>query len=408
VSTLLFGMLLGSALGLPAAVRGSLDLADRTEVRVRDSGLATDPALDAINQPGFQLGLETHRSRWDFGYSARYTLLNMRLEVKPTILSEAYVRASWLASRRTRLTLTQDGSWGQQSFVALAVVPAAPSEGAQGAGAPAAGAATVPRIDTVPRVASFGYVFWRPSLMSTTALSHRWVLDTTVQYTVDGGSDAQARNMLPLRWGPSFEAQASYLLSRRGRLLSTATASRTVFSSGPETILVAAAEGIRRTITRRTEAQLEVGAAAVWFKPESNMRNQVTPFPTAAFIINHRHALERDAVLGIDVTGGVGPLVQRLTGHVAQRLQATAAVSFTENRLLMRIEAGVAETLPRDDPQSFRIVYGSANLGYGFGKFVLVDTGVRYTWQEQLAFGQLPPQRLVYVGLTLREPTLRF
>jgi hypothetical protein len=55
-------MALAWAVGLPAAVRGTLDVSDRTEVRVRDSGLETDPALDATNEPGFRLGLATRRA----------------------------------------------------------------------------------------------------------------------------------------------------------------------------------------------------------------------------------------------------------------------------------------------------------------------------------------------------------
>jgi hypothetical protein len=401
-------MALAWAVGLPAAVRGTLDVSDRTEVRVRDSGLETDPALDATNEPGFRLGLATRKSRWDLGYTARYTLLNLHRELKPTLLSEAYVRARWLASRRTQLTLTNDGSWGRQSFVGMAVVAASPSAGPNGAAAPPAGAASVPRIDAVPQVASIRYVSFTPSLTATTALSANWTLDTTVLHTVDGGFDREARAILPLKWGPGLEAKAEHLLSQKDRLVSTFAASRTVFSSGPETILLNAAEGIRRKITRRTDAELAVGVAAAWFRPISTAPNELTPYPTVTGVLNHKHLLKRDAILGIDVTVSLAPMIYRLTGYVAQRLQATAAVSFTENRLLLRMETGAAETLPRDDPQSIRVLYGNASVGYRFGQLVSMETGARYVLQDHLAFGPLPPQKVVYVGMTIREPTLRF
>jgi hypothetical protein len=408
VSALLFGTLLGWAVGPSAAVRGTLNVSDRTEVRVRDSGLPTDPALDAMNQPGFELELATRRSKWNLGYSARYTLLNLHLELKPTLLNQAYVRAQWSASRRTQLTLTQDGSWGRQSFIGTAVVQTLPSASPQATGAPTAGAAPVPRIDAVPQVLSFSYVYCRPALMSTTALTARWTLDTTVFHVVDGGFDAEARRTLPLMWGPGFEAQATYHLSRRDQLLSTVTAKRTVASSGPETILVTAAEGIQRKIARRTDVRLEVGVAAAWFKPESNARNDLTPYPIATGVLTHRHFIERDAALGFDLTASVAPMIYRLTGYVTQQFQATAAVSLTEKRLTVRMGTGALRTLRSDDPQALRIFFADANVAYAFGKLVSVDTGVRYVWQDMPTVGNVPPQKMVYVGMTIREPTLRF
>jgi hypothetical protein len=290
----------------------------------------------------------------------------------------------------------------------MAVVQTLPSAAPQVTGAPTAGAAPVPRIDAVPQVSSFAYVYWRPALMATTALTPRWTLDAAVFHVVDGGLDAEARRTLPLKSGPGFEAQATHHLSRRDQLLSTVTANRTIVSSGPETILITVAEGIRRNIARRTDAKLEIGVAAAWFKPESNARNDLTPYPIATGVLSHRHFIERDAALGIDVTANVAPMIYRLTGIVAQQFQATAAVSFTEKQLAVRMVTGVMRTLRRDDPQALRLFFGDANVAYGFGKFVSVDTGVRYVWQEMPAFGNLPPQKLVYVGMTIREPTLRF
>jgi hypothetical protein len=201
---------------------------------------------------------------------------------------------------------------------------------------------------------------------------------------------------------------AEHRLSRRDRLVSTVEAGRTIFSSGPRTTLVTATEGIGRKITPRTDVELHVGAAAAWFKPDSDAKKTLTPYPVATGIMNHRHLLAHDASLGIDVTASIGPTIHRITGLVAQRVQATAGVSLTDKDLLTRLEGGAVQMLPRDDPQAFRIFYGHANVAYKLGRLVVVDTGVRYVWQQQPAIGQLPSQKVVYVGLTIREPTLQF
>jgi hypothetical protein len=401
-------MALGGLVGPPAAVRGTLDLADRTEVRRRDAGLSTDPSLDVMTRPGLQLALATPRSRWEFGYFAKYTLINLQIEVKPTLLNEAYVSAQWFASRRTRLTLTQDGSWGRQSFIGMAVVQAPASAGAQPASVPATGAAPAPQIQSVPSVDSFSYVSWTPSLKATSTLSHRWTLDTTALYQVDGGFDEAAKRILPLKWGPGLAMRAEYALSRRDKLFSAVTANRTAFSSGPRTILVGGSQGIRRRLTRRTDAELEVGAAVAQFAPSADAPTALTPFPTATALLSHQYVLERGADVRFDVSGHLGPTIHRLLGFVTQTLQATANVTLTAQRLVWQVGAGASETLPRDDPRAFRIVYGQANVAYTFSKVVVVDTGVRYVRQDQFGSGAPTPQKVVYVGVTVREPTLRF
>jgi hypothetical protein len=407
VSTLLFGALFVSGLGLPAAARGTLDLTDRTEVRVRDSGQPSDPALDLINEPGFRLGVETARSRYNFGYSARYTLMNAQIELKPALMNEAFMRAQWSASRRTKLTLTQDGSWGRQSFVAMVVTPTAPSAAPQVTGAPA-GVATVPQINAVPQVESFQYIAWRPALTATTALSMRWTLDTTVFYAVNGGFDRASRLTLPRRWGPGAEARAEHLLSRRDKLFTTASATRTMYSSGPESFLVLASEGLRRRLTPTTDGEVAFGVAAAWARPDEGYGYGFVPYPTATALVSHRYLLERGAVVQIDVSSQLAPVVQRISGLVMQQLLGAAGVTFTEDRLVLKLETGGVQTLPSGDPQALRILYASANAGLGLGKSVLLEAGGRYALQEVSTQGYLPPQKVVFLAMTLREPTLKF
>jgi hypothetical protein len=398
-------MALALVVGLPASLSGRFDATERTEVRRRNAGLPTEPAWDITTEPRLRMALSTRTTELTLGYSIRYALRAVTLSPTPELMQAGLASYAW-HDRRVRVALTQELAFGRQTFLGLALPQGFSADRVPGTG-PAAGG-TPARADMVVQTTSLRYISERTGLATAARLDRRWTLLTSVSYGMDGGFDTTAQRTLPLQQGPMFGVHSEYRLSRPGLFLTGLDASRTVFSSGFRTATAFATGGIRHRFAPRTETEVTVGAGAIQAANDATAHSETVPFPTANASLAHELALSRSETLRLRATGTLAPGVNRLTATVGQRIHGGAAVRFASGPVAVQLEAGAVRSLRSGGPDELRIENVGATATYTVRRWAVVEIGATKFWQYQAPFGDLPPNRLIYLALTLQAPDQTF
>ena len=104
------GIALAPTALFPAAMRATLDVSERTDVRGWRMGQGGGSHLDLTTTPSFRLGLTSRRTNVSLGYSARLAFRDITTSFNPDLLQSGNLGLEWLATRRVRLTLVVRGS----------------------------------------------------------------------------------------------------------------------------------------------------------------------------------------------------------------------------------------------------------------------------------------------------------
>jgi hypothetical protein len=395
VNAFLFAALLYPAV-LAAPNRGKLDLADRTELRGGYFGFPTDPSLTLETVPSATLGLATRRSHLTLGYAPRLGFADMQLGVNPYALHVGMAGVGW-HDRRLTLSLDENASYGFLNFSSLQL-PAA-----------ATGGATV-RVDPQLR----RRIFYEASTTTFTAIyafRHTWALRFLASYALSGGADQEARNVLPFQSGPRAELAFDYGLARTQRLITSVSIEQTSiepssFSAGFDYLFLQASQGYKHAFSRRTNAEISAGAAEVrTTRPIPESRSHFETYPVGLFVFVHE-APFRDK-LDFRFAGQLGPIVNRITGRLAQQGQGLLKATWRRRKWTTVFDAGYAFPLAGDAASGFSLVSGQLALGYAFTKHVLFEVGASVAWQKVGDFEPIT-RRLAFVAVTARYPTLQF
>ena len=375
---------------LAAPYRGTVDLSDRTELRGGDFGLPTDPALNAETVPSIGLSLETHTSALTLGYAPRFALTDLQLGLYPSILQNGSADLSWHA-RQVRISLTEYASYGTLNYSSLQL--------------PASAAPGSFRVDPLlRRIVSYEGTSTALALVLTP--ERRWSLRFALSYSLSGAANEADRDVLPLYYGPRFETAFDYAVTRPTHSVTRASVERATVSTGQQYVFVQGTEGIAQHLDKMTDAELAVGVTEVRSDlppPRSELRYDT--YGTVEAVLNHRLPY-RDR-FDLQFRAALSPAINRVTGLVTQQLQAIVRSNFRNYPWTSAFEGGFADSI-HDEPGSIAVISGQVTVGYFFSKPVEVEAGTRLAWQKVGGADSATVQKLLFVALTLRDPTLHF
>jgi hypothetical protein len=394
-----------AALPVAADIAATMALSDRTETRLRDPGDApTGASLDVATTPEARWSLASPRTIGTLVYTPRLTFLDINdVGLHPIWFQAGSARVDWHDSNTT-LSLDESASYGAMTFAALASTP-----GPEGA---------PPRVDVVPS----------PQVVNTASSSTtlgsrfeapRWQLRWSVGYQLSGGADQAARLVIPFQKGPVAEGAVTFAASPVDHLATTVTGDETRFSSGPEIVITEGDEGWKHLWSASTETDLTLGVSEARVRTSPVTGNVMETNPVAEASLEQRVLTDEDRVT-VRLGARLGPIVNRLLGIVDERIQGNILSKWTHFPFVVNAFASAAQSVPTNGPDATELLTGELDLSYTASDAVAFDLGVRGLWQR----GNLPvvststpgvtniveadlTQGVVFVGVTLRAPTMR-
>jgi hypothetical protein len=373
-----------------APYRGTLDLGDRTELRGGWFGLATDPGFHVENVPSLSLSLATHQSLVNLGYAPRFALSDLQLGLNPSQLQSGSAEFVW-HSRDVRISLSEYASYGTLNYSALQL----PSSSAPG----------VLRVDPVLR-RIITYEGSSTSLALAYTPARRWATRLAASYTLSGAAKESDRDVLPLFYGPRFDAMVEYAALHKTSIITRGFVEKATVSTGYDYVFVQGAEGLRKSFDPVTDAELDVGIAEVRTHlpaPRSEIRYDTYGTIEGAVI----HRIPYRDLFEVQVRAALGPAINRVTGLVSQQVQALVRANLKSWPWLFTFEGGFADPI-HDEPGGLMVFSGQPQVSYFFSKEVELGAGTRLAWQKLAGADSPTTQKLFFVWLTLREPTMRF
>jgi hypothetical protein len=377
-----------AALLTTLALTDTLEVSDRTEVRVRVPGTVAAAALDVETAPTVRLTLGSRRFRVTLDEAPRLTLTEVGRAVQPAFFNGGEARVAWLGLL-ARLSLDETAGYGRVDFASSPVVPGTP--------------ALPPSVSPIPGLSFIPYESSATTLTSTLTL-RRWAVTTSVGYELAGGATADARSLLPLETGPSGEARADYAFARRDHAVLALSASETTFSSGPEDVLFVPTLGYRHLWSRTIETTLSLGVGEARARISALSAETFDAHPVVEGVLERRTGADRQ--LDARASVRLGPVVNRLYGDVEERVEATLATSYRAGRLTAHAFASGSRSVPSSGPYATSLFAGELGTAYGATRVVAVDGGVRCIWQRQDATGAAFAQGTLFIGVTLLAPPL--
>ncbi|HKQ69815.1 MAG TPA: hypothetical protein VJT73_10775 [Polyangiaceae bacterium] len=374
---------------LGAPFRGSLELADRNEVRGGYFGFADDPTLNFETVPSLTLGFASHQSDVTFAYAPRIGLADLQRGINPAFLHSGFLHAAW-RTRSVRVTFDEYASYGFLNYSA-ARLPGSAVPGTM-------------RVDPLVRA----HVDYEASATAVNVFYvpvPRVSLRFLASYSVNGGATESARRVIPLQNGPRLETVLDYALTPTDRSLTALSFEKSSLSTGYDYLFLQASEGLAHRFSARTRAEVALGAARVKTSlPPPFEIAEWNTYMTVSGVVGHQIPF-RDMVAFL-LRAQYAPAVNRFTGRVSQQLQGILNATWQTNPWLVTLEGGLADTL-RDEAGALSVVSGLLSLGFRLNRQVTFEGGASLAWQK---VGGADPllQKLAFVAVTLRGPTLRF
>jgi hypothetical protein len=407
VNPLVFAALFAPAV-LAAPSKGTLDLGDRTEVRGGYFGFPTDPSLNVETVPNLGMALVTRRSSLTLSYAPRLGLVDLQQgQLNPTYLHNGFVEAAW-HTRSLRLSLSEYASYGSLNYSALRL---------PGASALLASGTISPLLRQ-----RLLYEASSTTLAAVLTPERRWSMRLALSYSLSGGADDEARAAaLRLQHGPRFETAFDYRLTRIDHLITTGSVEQTTSDAPPaingntdstryDYVFVEAMEGWAHRYTRWTEAEFAAGVTEVagrstnYLVSLASTDTSYKTYPTLQATVLH-HMPYRDK-FDLRFRGQLVPAINRLNGIISEQAQGLANATFRRYPWSFVVDAGFAKSI---DDTAGRITTVSSQLAliYRVNKQVDLEAGTSLGWQKVGDADGLF-QRLAFVAVTLRSPTLRF
>jgi hypothetical protein len=379
-----------SALVAVAALRGTIDVSVRTEVRARD---ASDGAVVGDLETALNVLAAAKSRQWELkiGYAPRVTLRG-DIGPSPDVLHGVVLGAGY-RGRRESLSLYGEWSVGRQTWTPL--VPEA-----------MAGSGAAPVVGTLPAPLVIDYAASRTGLLAKLVPARRWALSLTLEYALSGGTDARSRASLPFQVGPRGALGAEYALTRTDHLTTTLGAQRADFSSGPEDILTQATESWRHALGRNTESTLGGGAAWTTARTSASATFRTLTLPVVEAAIAHRIPSPR---IDLRASGRVAPVIDPITGVMDERVDASSSASWRATRALSILATvGGLQSIAWARPGAVTVLFHQLSVTYRANKVVQLEGGTRSYWWSTRGAEVPLPQWAVFAGATLTAPQVRF
>jgi hypothetical protein len=383
---------LASSLFLAAALKGSLELGDRTEARFTGTTSPTTYSAEVMTNPSALLRLDMRRWEISARYAPSLTLRGLGIEPALDILHQGRLEASIEASRRLTLSISGEGSYGTVRFLSPTL-----SE---------AGFASAQPVDTLPGLDTITFASLNTSIGAAFAATRRLKLEANAGYYLSGGVDEASQDAYPQIAGPRAHLGAEYSLTRRDSARSTADATWVSFSTGEEAFIGQLTEAWVHRFTRRTTSTLGLGVALDSTRPADGADRQTVLYPVAEADLNHRVPARR-LELGIGLR--VAPVIDRLRGEVDPRLLLDASAAYQANRRVsVWAQAGGSQSIPWGERDALTLAFSEAGVRLHLADWVDLVNGARaaYQFREETEPHRL--QWMIFSGAMFTAPRIRF
>jgi hypothetical protein len=405
---------LASLASLFTAVQGALVVSESSRGIARSAVVTQGTDYDADLRPTVDFRLHSGKDELVLAYDP---LLTLRSFSSPsdrafTVLHNGLLRLA-LNGHDYHLTLSQTGSYGSQSFTALRAAALMNPGATLGTGGP--------RLDLIPSSTSVVKV---ASEESVATFVYDWTRrlhqGLTASYGIGGGRDAAAQAILPRLKTANAATFVDWQLARTDDLGANLDGAHVTTSNGQTHLTLALTAGWGHQFSKGFSTRLTGGATGVRSVTAGTVHRKV--LPTGALSASLDFVRVKGLVWTFTANGGLGPVLNNLTGDLQQR--AFGAGTFLVQVGDLRFSAGgdIGQTIPRSDPQAVRLIGVGATAAYSPAKMVDITAEYRSAWQSSLnpmappasgmvmnpALGSLPRQWIALVGVTVRSPTLTF
>lgn len=315
---------------------GTVEVGERTEVRVRDSGAGVQTDAEA----GFRFRLALHGRRFEFGLATapRIAAFSWADSQRAVLASTPGQLTLGYRERHFGIFLSQDGSYGLENYATLryptlATLPGTPP-----------GTPTTPStLPTLPPAQSVAYASSRTAFSAYQSPTPRWLVTEYAAFEASGGTTETSRNFVPFQYGPHLGLTLDRRVTRTDRLGGSVDAAYARFSTGAD---VGIANGLVRwahDLARATTITVGAGPSGAAFRVQpEGYRTRLYPAAEVDFA-HHRgflgHPLDVDAVLR------VGPVIDRIAATVDPRFTAGLAANYTTRPVSVRLGVSFAQSL---------------------------------------------------------------
>jgi hypothetical protein len=385
------GLVLPAVLAMP--FRGSLELADRTEVRGGYFGFPTDPALNAETVPSATFSADDRRMAFSLGYAPRLGLVDLQDGLNPSILNSGFAEASWQA-RGVRIIVNEFATYGWLNYSVLALPSSSP--------------ALVLQVNPQLRQR----ILYEASSTSVTAVvipKRRWMLRPVLSYNLSGGADDAAQLVLPLMKGPRLDTLLEYSQSRLETLSARATVEQSNVTPGFNYGFLGGSVGYRRSFNRLFDAELAAGIT------ETSTSLPPPLVPTGTFYNTYgtvagvaRYRLPAREKVELRLAAQLAPTINRITSLLSQQIQGTFGAVMTRRTWAVNVEGAFAQAVDTGPVRTFSMLLGQAKVAYRASKMVDLEAGVLGSWQKVGENNVPSTQKLAFVAVTIHGPALRF
>lgn len=380
-----------SSLFLAGALRGSLEIGDRTEARVTGTTNPSTYSAEVMTNPSAFLRLDMRRWEISVRYGPSLTLRGIGIEPALDIIHQGTLAAFIEASRRLRLSIAGDASYGTIRLLSPAL--------------PETGFTSVETVDSLPGQDTVDFASLDVSVGGTFIASRRLSLEAVAGYRLSGGVGGTSQDLYPQVGGPRVHVTADIALTRKDRARSAADATWVTFSTGEESMVAQLTETWVHRFTRATASTLGLGAALDFSRPSAGAAATAI-YPVTQAGLTHELP-EKRLVLGLGAS--VEPVIDRVGGEVESRLLLDASATYQASpRMSVWGRTGAAQSIPWSEPDSLTLAFGEAGFGVRLADWVELVNGTRAAYQFR---SETEPRRLqwmIFSGATFTAPAVRF
>lgn len=381
---------------LVALATGTVEVGERTELRVRDSGAGVQTDAEAALR--FRVTVQGRRLSLSLSLSPRVTAFSWANDARSVLASFPGSLAVGWRERHFGIFLSQDGSYGRENFATLRYpsIDALP-------GAPPGQPTTPSPLPTLPGASSVGYVASRSALSAYQIPSSRWLVTEAASFDVSGGATPTDRAFVPLQYGPRLALALDHRATRRDRIGAGADASFTHFTTGVDIALSTVVLRYVREVGRGTSVGFGAGPAGAAFRTEPQ-GYYVRAYANAELTVAHHRGFLGNK-LDLDGIVRFAPVVDRIAATVDPRLSAALGATYTTRSWALRGQTSFVQSV-LSGPAQLTGFGLEATLRLPLTRAVGIDCGSRVAVQSFQ--GLLFTSYGFFLGLDLAPAMLHF
>jgi len=388
----------------------SVSLGDRSELRLRNGD--TTERYDLITAPRLTLDLKTYRSDWMLAYVPVVTQLSLgRPDEQTLLIQSGSLLTNIVLSRRTRIRMSEFGSYGRQNFRVLGVSASDsnPSQsGASGSGSPLQSSTTSTGCPLAAQASQREQTVRYGSLSASGGVVHRfeprWEGSLSATGLQSGGLDALSQSMIPrtrqFMGGVSLAHAASSrdgLGLRFDGLVGNTQPGTTAFVLSGEL-------SWSRRFSRAASGSLTVGNAYAKVEAPGQIIGRDLPVAGASLELSDVSQGRRNSV---SLTESYAPFIDRILGTISERATTMMVAQTSKSKLTLQVAMyGIASTLTVGRVSLLGAFGSTESASYALDRHWIIEVGAREAWQDYANVPQQPFLWSIYSAVTFTTGAL--